>query len=154
MIDTAYYAKDVMMDKNMTKGLTELRVIAIVGGGYSGVMAAVNIMRELDQLVVTIYLIDKRAALGRGLAYSIWDDSMLLNVPAGNMSAYPDQPSDFLEYCRGLDPSLNAGSFVSRRIYGDYLEKVLAFEASRSSMNLVRIQSEAVSILENVLRIT
>lgn len=130
----------------MKKIPNALKSIAIVGGGYSGMMAAVHIMRELDKSVLTIHLIDKQARLGRGLAYSIWDDSMLLNVPAGNMSAYPDNPTDFLEYCRGLDPSLNAGSFVSRRIYGDYLEKVLASESARSSVNLNRMQTEVVAI--------
>jgi len=91
----------------MHKRPNALKAIAIVGGGYSGVMTAVNIMRESDKcaLTVTVHLIEKRAGLGRGLAYSIWDDSMLLNVPAGNMSAYPDQPTDFLDYCRTLDPS-------------------------------------------------
>lgn len=122
------------------------RVIAIVGGGYSGVMAAVNIMREMHDLAVTVHLIDKSARLGRGLAYSIWDDSMLLNVPVGNMSAFADQPVHFLGYCRELDPSLNAGSFVSRRIYGDYLEHVLASESSKSSAVLNCVQGEAVAI--------
>lgn len=71
---------------------------------------------------------------------------MLLNVPAGNMSAYPDHPSDFLEYCLGLDPSLNAGSFVSRRIYGDYLENILTLESSRSSVSVNRVHNDVVAI--------
>ncbi len=112
-------------------------------------MAAVNIMRELDTSAVALHLIDSRVRIGRGLAYSIWDDSLLLNVPVGNMSAYPDDPYDFLEYCRELDPSLNAGSFVSRRIYGDYLEKILATESARSPVILSRINNEAVAIRAN-----
>lgn len=123
-----------------------VRVIAIVGGGYSGVMAAVNIMRVLHGSAVTVHLIDKSPRLGRGLAYSIWDDSMLLNVPVGKMSAFADSPTHFLEYCREIDPSLNAGSFVSRRIYGDYLEHVLASESSNSSVVLNCLQAEAVAI--------
>jgi uncharacterized NAD(P)/FAD-binding protein YdhS len=49
----------------------EPMAIAIVGGGYSGVMVAVNIMRGLDQSAATIHLIDKRERLSRGLVYSI-----------------------------------------------------------------------------------
>jgi uncharacterized NAD(P)/FAD-binding protein YdhS len=121
-------------------------VIAIVGGGYSGIMAAVNIMHEMHDSAVTVHLIDKSPRLGRGLAYNIWDDSMLLNVPVGNMSAFADHPTHFLEYCRELDPSLNIGSFVSRRIYGDYLEHLLAAESSKFSVVLNCVQAEAVAI--------
>jgi uncharacterized NAD(P)/FAD-binding protein YdhS len=146
MSDVAHDAKDALMGTLHRNSLTGTKAIAIVGGGYSGLMAAVHLMRALNKSDATIYLIDKQARVGRGLAYSIWDDSMLLNVPAGNMSAFPDSPTDFLEYCRALDPSLNAGSFVPRRIYGDYLEKVLALESSRSSVSFTCLHREAVAI--------
>lgn len=120
--------------------------IAVVGGGYSGVMTAVNLLRQGSGTSLTVLLIEPRPQAGRGLAYSIWDDSMLLNVPAGNMSAFSDDPSHFLNYCKELDPSLNGGSFVSRRIYGDYLEQVLASTASASPIDLQRIHGEAVAV--------
>lgn len=120
--------------------------IAVVGGGYSGVMTAVNLLREGRDPDINVLLIEPRVRPGRGLAYSIWDDSMLLNVPAGNMSALADDPSHFVSYCRELDPSLNGGSFVSRRIYGDYLESVLAQAASSSPVGLQRIHGEAIAV--------
>ena len=120
--------------------------IAVVGGGYSGVMVVVNLLREVRDADINILLMEPRARPGRGLAYSIWDDSMLLNVPAGNMSALADEPSHFLGYCRELDPSLNGGSFVSRRIYGDYLETLLEQAASASQVGLHRIHGEAIAV--------
>lgn len=105
-----------MADKK--NDLNRAWTIAVVGGGYSGVITAVNLLREGRDADINVLLIEPRARLGRGLAYSIWDDSMLLNVPAGNMSALADDPSHFVSYCRELDPSLNGGSFVSRETKG------------------------------------
>lgn len=128
------------------KYLNRAWTIAVVGGGYSGVMTVVNLLREGHDADINLLLIEPRARPGRGLAYSIWDDSMLLNVPAGNMSALADDPSHFVSYCRKLDPSLNGGSFVSRRIYGDYLESVLTQAVSTSPVGLHRIHGEAISV--------
>ncbi|TDN95398.1 MULTISPECIES: FAD/NAD(P)-binding protein [Halomonas] len=120
--------------------------IAVVGGGYSGVMTAVNLLSEGTEADTDVCLIEPRARAGRGLAYSIWDDSLLLNVPAGNMSALADDPAHFVNYCRELDPSLNGGSFVSRRLYGDYLEATLAQAVSVSPLSLRRIHGEVIAV--------
>ena len=37
------------------------------------------------------------------------------------MSAFEDDPDDFLRFVRASDPSLTGGSFVPRRTYGEYL---------------------------------
>lgn len=71
---------------------------------------------------------------------------MLLNVPAGNMSALADDPAHFVHYCRTMDPSLNGGSFVSRRMYGDYLESVLAQTAQAAPGRLRFIHSEVLAV--------
>ena len=121
--------------------------IAIVGGGYSGALTAVHLLRHRQALrPLKVLLIEPRLHAARGLAYSIWDDSMLLNVPAGNMSALADDPAHFLHYCRALDPSLNGGSFVSRRMYGDYLQSVLAQAAQAAPGGLHCIHSEVQAV--------
>ena len=99
--------------------------IAIVGGGYSGTLAAVNLTRAGLSPAARLLVIDPGQSIGRGLAYGTWDDNFLLNVPAGNMSALDGEPNHFVEYCRTIDPAFNEGSFVSRRLYGDYLQHAL-----------------------------
>ncbi|WP_341649874.1 FAD/NAD(P)-binding protein [Thauera humireducens] len=88
-------------------------------------MTAVHLLREAGPEQVCVTLVEQHARAARGLAYRIWDDSMLLNVPAGNMSALAEEPGHFLAYCRDIDPAFNEGSFVPRRLFGDYLEHTL-----------------------------
>jgi uncharacterized NAD(P)/FAD-binding protein YdhS len=102
------------------------RTIAIIGAGYSGTLTAVNILRTSPPDNVRVVLVEQDSTPGRGLAYRFADDNHLLNVPAGNMSALADEPSHFVAYCRNVDPAFNTGSFISRRLYGEYLQYTLA----------------------------
>jgi uncharacterized NAD(P)/FAD-binding protein YdhS len=126
-----------------------MQTIAIVGAGYSGTICAVNLLRlcsATSPQPLKIVLIERHSRHGRGLAYRTWDDNFVLNVPAGNMSALADDPTHFVRYCQGIDPAFNAGSFVSRRIYGDYLESTLEDAATASVAVLVRVQAEVSAV--------
>lgn len=128
---------------------TEKRTIAIIGAGYSGTLTAVNILRTNASDNLRVVLIEQESIPGRGLAYRFGDDNFLLNVPAGNMSALPQEPNHFVSYCRNVDPAFNAKSFISRRLYGEYLEHTLAeAEASHPGI-LEKITGEAVAVLPN-----
>lgn len=122
------------------------RTIAILGAGFCGAMTAAHLLRRNPGSGVRVVLVERAGAAGRGLAYGTWDDSLLLNVPAGNMSAFADAPGDFLDYVRTIDPSFNAGAFLPRRIYGDYLEDTLAQAARLSDTPLEKIAAEAVAV--------
>ncbi|MGO9452584.1 MAG: FAD/NAD(P)-binding protein [Candidatus Binataceae bacterium] len=107
-----------------------MRTIAIVGGGASGVVVAVDLLRQARD-PLTIRIIDPREQLGLGVAYSTPFKSHVLNVPAGNMSAFPDAPAHFLEWLRASGrPDLSPASFARRSDYGAYLQATLA-EAKR-----------------------
>ncbi len=74
------------------------RTIAIIGGGVSGTLTAYHLLRQnADARVVVI---DPRSKLGLGLAYSTPSLRHLLNVPAGKISALPDEPDHFLNWLR------------------------------------------------------
>ncbi|ATE59532.1 FAD/NAD(P)-binding protein [Thauera sinica] len=120
--------------------------LVIIGAGYSGTLAAVNILREAAEGEFEVVLVEQHRRAGRGLAYRIWDDSMLLNVVAGNMSALAEHPMHFVEYCQDIDPALHAGSFVPRRMFGDYLERTLQVAGEESRIPFTRVQGEAVSL--------
>ncbi|MDQ0589039.1 FAD/NAD(P)-binding protein [Variovorax paradoxus] len=100
--------------------------VVILGGGFSGAVTAIHLVRGSRPRELRITVVNPTPDVGRGLAYRFDDDNLLLNVPAGNMSALVDEPGHFVAYCQRIDPSLSSGSFVSRRLYGQYLQDLWA----------------------------
>ncbi len=97
--------------------------VAIVGAGFSGTLQAINLLRHGGPRAT---LIEGAGAAGKGLAFGAAHPSHLLNVRAGNMSAFPDDPGHFVRWldARG---TVDAGlTFVQRLTYGTYLSELLA----------------------------
>lgn len=115
---------------------------AIIGGGASGVLTAAQFHRQQPDLSVA--LIDSTGSW-RGLAYGTPHDCHLLNVPAGNMSAFPDLPEHFFYWLRQRDPWAARTTFAPRKLYGDYLNHVLD-EACRAPSRVERITGTAVAV--------
>ena len=93
--------------------------VAIVGGGYSGTMLAAQLARR----GLSVALIEGGGRAGRGTAYSTPEGVHLLNVPAGKMSAWADQPGHFAEVVAG--EGYRSTDFVPRRRFGEYLRGIL-----------------------------
>jgi uncharacterized NAD(P)/FAD-binding protein YdhS/flavin reductase (DIM6/NTAB) family NADH-FMN oxidoreductase RutF len=126
----------------------DVPTVAIVGGGFAGAMTAVGLLRRRHPTGLRISLVERRAAVGRGLAYSTPLLAHRLNVPTGMMSALPDEPDHFLRWARHRDPSVGSESFVPRFLFGDYLEETLA-QAEREAgpgVELERIAGGATEI--------
>ena len=124
--------------------------IAVVGGGFSGSLLSLHLLRHCPPHA-RIVLIERNAAFGRGVAYSTGSASHLLNVPAGRMSAFHDRPTDFLNWltrqtaANAAAPT--AGSFVPRQIYGDYIGHLLdAGLAGQTGARLRLMHADAVSL--------
>jgi uncharacterized NAD(P)/FAD-binding protein YdhS len=111
-----------------------LHHVAIVGGGFSGTLAAVQLLRR----GLRVTLVERAERVARGVAYSTPHADHLLNVRASGMSAFPDEPDHFANW-HG-DPR----GFAERRRYGDYLQELLAAEAGER-FRLVR--DEAVDVV-------
>lgn len=95
---------------------SEAAPVAVVGGGFSGVMTAV----QLAGRGIASRLFDGAGRMGQGVAYSTCQGAHLLNVPAAKMSAWTDQPGDFAEWL-GSDGT----TFAERRQFGAYLQEIL-----------------------------
>jgi uncharacterized NAD(P)/FAD-binding protein YdhS len=189
---------------NVTKSNSAPRSVVIIGGGLSGTLVAVHLLR-LVTAPVKITIIEQRAVIGQGVAYSTSFTGHLLNVPASKMSAFADQPNHFLdwgqqEFARqqdlclqalaeqpsrwlsgadhndadhnGADPdrstllvaeppkvtgfcgeaaaiqAVTAHTFVSRQLYGRYLQSVLttAVRNAPAGVQWESITDEAISI--------
>jgi uncharacterized NAD(P)/FAD-binding protein YdhS len=103
--------------------------IAIVGGGFAGVSAAVQLVRR-SRMPLAITLIEARERIGPGLAYATHDPDHRLNGPTWVHSVDPLDGGHFTRWCeahgvferdpRARQPS--GAAFVRRAVFGAYLE--------------------------------
>jgi uncharacterized NAD(P)/FAD-binding protein YdhS len=122
--------------------------IAIVGAGFSGTVLAANLLRRPPSGATDIVLIERGAAMGRGVAYAVRDYPYLMNVPAARLSADSRDPLQFLHFAQRQAPDTDGEDFLPRALYGDYLQEVLA-QAERAApahTRLLRIFGEVRSI--------
>ncbi|PWG03413.1 FAD-dependent oxidoreductase [Sphingosinicella humi] len=123
--------------------LPSLVHVAVIGGGFSGTMAAIHLLRN-NHCRVT--LIERRDRVAAGAAYSTQEPAHLLNVRAANMSAFADAPShfaDWLERATGQP----ADSYAERRLYGRYLAELLAAQSPDERLTI--LHDEAVALEKN-----
>lgn len=100
--------------------------IAIIGAGFSGTMVAIHLIRNASRSL-EIIIADEQHRFQSGIAYSPYSNNFILNVPAVKMSAFPDDPSHFLNWLisqgkyEAIEPGKLAASFVPRAVYAEYL---------------------------------
>lgn len=132
--------------------------ILIIGGGLSGTMLAVQLLRLPGQR--RILLIEPRAELGRGEAYSAVELGHTLNGNAARMSVDPDNPDDLTQW---LTEHIAGGGwpesaeqdvpvsdlFPPRGLFGVYVQQRLA-EArrvgSQNGSSVEHIRAEVVDL--------
>ncbi len=135
--------------------------IAIVGGGASGTLTAVQLLRHAASrlLPLRITLIDSRGRHGLGQAYGTEHRAHLLNAMAGQMSALSDDPDHLIRWAadaggdsgdRAADGlgAVTSTTFLARQDYGRYLRDTLA-DAEHQALpvaHLRRVTSEVLAI--------
>lgn len=130
---------------------TPTRVL-VVGGGFSGATAAVQLVRRsLQPLAITV--VEPRPRVGPGLAYSATDPDHRLNGPVLTHAIDPEHPGELLDWCQAQgvferDPAaLAAGGkpFVRRRDFGDYLAAAVQAHATHKGSRIDHRQALAVA---------
>jgi uncharacterized NAD(P)/FAD-binding protein YdhS len=122
--------------------MSEPFTIAVVGAGFSGVMTAVHLLRGPAPRPVRVLMVNRSGVMARGVAYGTNSPAHLLNVPAGKMSAFPDDPGHFVRYAQSHDPSVTPATFVRRSVYGAYLEHLLTEAATGRQNTLEQLVTE------------
>jgi uncharacterized NAD(P)/FAD-binding protein YdhS len=130
--------------------------IAIIGGGASGCLVAVQLLRQAER-PLRVLLIERMSDIGRGLAYGTANREHLLNVPAAKMGAFPDDIGHFFKWLKeqgdqaGYPSDVSAGDFLPRWIFGDYLQAVLADAVAnaRAGVRFETLKAEVVDIEES-----
>jgi uncharacterized NAD(P)/FAD-binding protein YdhS len=104
--------------------------IAIIGGGFCGALTAIHLLQS-ESADLHIHLINKGHALAKGVAYEPHTEGLLLNVPNGRMSAFPDIPDHYVLWLKEQYPdscwneNIN-NQFSPRKLYGEYLSSLLS----------------------------
>lgn len=121
--------------------MTDKPTIAIIGGGLSGAVVAYHLAGLIGPQDADVVVIEPRADLGRGLAYSASDTEHRLNVPDHKMTLRTDQMDHFQRWLAAPGaPALPEGSrrangeiFAPRAVFGTYASAQLAplIEAGR-----------------------
>lgn len=117
--------------------------VAIVGGGAAGVLVATRLLADpASRLRVAI--VEPAVELARGVAYATRQPAHLLNVTAGRMSAFAEDPGHFVRFLAATtdasgDTALET-SFPARHDYGRYLRETLSAQPRYPSLRWLREQ--------------
>ncbi|MGB7793179.1 MAG: FAD/NAD(P)-binding protein, partial [Terrimicrobiaceae bacterium] len=123
--------------------------IAIIGAGLSGRLLALNLLRfASSDASVSIRMLDRGDERYMGPAYSYAADYLLLNVPAGRMGAFSEDPEHFLTWNRDRGAHAGPWDFLPRRLYRDYILALVceALQARAGSTTFEQVRGEVTDI--------
>ncbi len=137
----------------MTENIAPLRV-AVIGGGFCGAFFAAQ-LAEYSTTPLAISVIEPRARLGGGVAYSTEDPAHRVNVPASRMTLFPENPNDFDSWLRqGAeledDPEAiwqGGAAFPHRAAFGRYVAELIASrQKTRPHAPITHIRGKAIAV--------
>ena len=123
--------------------------IALIGAGFSGAMVAVHLSQLAPKLKILVA--DREGAFGRGVAYGTNSPEHVLNVPAGKISAFQEQPDHFLDWLGNHRNELarmgivefSRDSFMPRRVYGQYIKELFQ-QAQQAAPGIELLQDDVI----------
>lgn len=125
--------------------------LAIVGGGYGGAVTAMETLR-LARRPLRLLIVEPRAALGRGIAYSTPDDAHRLNTRAKRMSLVSGDDSHFTAWAQAYaqttawPDTVDDDAFCPRNWFGRYVSEQLAADIEASGSTFLHVTDEALDI--------
>jgi len=124
------------------------RRCCVVGGGFSGVTTAVRLL-DSAKIPLHVTIVERRDAVGRGVAYGVESPRYLLNVPAARMGALVEDEEQFYHFARSRDRHVSPSDFLPRTVYGEYLAELLSSatrRAAESGNHLEVLPDEATAL--------
>ena len=138
----------------MSDHLSSRPSILIIGGGFAGAALAVQLLQRAGG-PLALTMVEPRAGLGRGVAYSTPDPVQLVNGPSSMFSLHEDDPDHFTRWtvaradAIGWTPPADAGAgFAPRHAFGSYVAQELAREmaAAAGRVDFRHLRDEAVAL--------
>lgn len=108
--------------------------IVVIGGGFSGTAFVLHLLRDAPELRAAITVVEPRARLAEGLAYSTQSSEHRINVAAARMTMFAEAPTDFDDWfydsgCAATDPDalvLEVGAYPARKDFAAYVRDRMA----------------------------
>ncbi len=124
--------------------------IAIIGGGYTGAVLALHLLRRAPA-GTRIAIIEPRADVGSGVAYATPDEQHRINVPADRMGVSAAPQDRFDIWLKTRHPELIGDgdperTYVPRRWFGIFVRDRLADTMRTSAAVFGHIQAKAISV--------
>jgi uncharacterized NAD(P)/FAD-binding protein YdhS len=121
--------------------------VLILGGGASGALVAIRLLRAAHPPDV-VCVIERESRLARGIAYSTPHREHLLNVPAARMSVFAEDPDHFRRWLAAEGLEADAQSYAARSDYGRYVAGVLEESARLADgrTRLVHVRGDAIEL--------
>jgi len=129
--------------------------LAIVGGGFTGAVLAIHAVRASTG-PLDIVVLEPRAELGRGVAYSTRDRSHRINVPSDRLDIAAGEAGAATAWlhAHGILPDPESqdetGAYVPRADYGAYIGDVLArtLAVAADRVRLRHLRTSAIAVRE------
>ena len=116
-------------------------------------MTAVQLIKNAEHPFEIIVTGDTRS-LNTGVAYNPYSKKQLLNVVASRMSAFEDQPDDFIDWAAasgefpGIERGLLANAYLPRYLYGRYLKNIWEEALQQALTRNIRVTVKAALVLD------
>jgi uncharacterized NAD(P)/FAD-binding protein YdhS len=117
----------------------------VIGAGASGTLVAAQ-FEKLAPASARLVLIGGQPRPARGVAYDTPFQSNLLNIPAGNMSAFPDDMEHFTRWLAKHLHGSSSATFAPRSLYGDYLLNIFS-KLRKYSEKVEYLNNQAVEMI-------
>jgi len=114
--------------------------IVIVGGGFAGATVALHLLKAGQAAPFALTIVEPRAVIGAGLAYSSEDPEHRINVAAARMTPLPDDLEHFDRWFRqspdaAADPAAiiaDGRAYPRRRVFGRYVDGLVRAAAAQA----------------------
>lgn len=115
--------------------------IAIIGGGFSGLAVAYNLLQLNSQIRIDLF--DDENFQNNGKAYQTNDLHHILNVPADKMGLpFADEEHFYKWLIKNQNPQIAKDNFAPRPLYRAYLQEIILELKKNPRLNFV---SEKIS---------
>lgn len=129
--------------------------IVIVGGGFAGATVALHLLKAAHVAPFSLTVVEPRAAIGAGLAYSAEDPAHRINVAAARMTPLPDDPEHFDRWFRqspeaAADPVAiiaDGRAYPRRQVFGRYVDGLVRAAAAQApDIRFQHLRSRATAV--------